>query len=120
MPPTYIGNLRIRCSECKALFQHPQPRPGTSAGAKASAGPSSTARSGPGAGGSSRRPGIGTDANPIDMAYYDVLGISATATTDEIKKSYRRLAIKLHPDKVSPAARGAEAKGTDGEGHGRP
>jgi molecular chaperone DnaJ len=31
--------------------------------------------------------------------YYDVLGISRTASGDEIKKSYRRLAMKYHPDR---------------------
>ncbi len=31
--------------------------------------------------------------------YYDVLGVSRTASADEVKKSYRRLAMKHHPDR---------------------
>jgi DnaJ like chaperone protein len=32
---------------------------------------------------------------------YKILGIESTATDDEIKKAYRQMAIKFHPDKVA-------------------
>ena len=33
------------------------------------------------------------------MDYYNILGVSRDATSTEIKKAYRRLALDLHPDR---------------------
>lgn len=41
--------------------------------------------------------------------YYNMLGVRRTATPDEIRKAYRRLARKYHPD-VNPGDKAAEEK----------
>jgi molecular chaperone DnaJ len=46
---------------------------------------------------------------PAKMDLYEILGISRGATVVEIKRSYRRLARKYHPD-VNPGDAGAEAR----------
>jgi preprotein translocase subunit Sec63 len=55
---------------------------------------------------------IGSDEKPLSTEYYDLLDVSPTATADEIRKKYYKLAIQYHPDKNKDE--GAEEKARSG------
>ena len=38
-------------------------------------------------------------AVPTDRDYYDVLGVARDASKDDIRKAFRQLALKYHPDR---------------------
>ena len=46
----------------------------------------------------------------MDNNYYKILGISKDASNDDIKKSYRKLAMKWHPDRNTENRENSEKK----------
>ncbi|MBW0524189.1 hypothetical protein O181_063904 [Austropuccinia psidii MF-1] len=77
----------INCQACSKNFPVSSTSSGMSDSAKPTAKKSAAGRR------------IGTDERPLETEYYDILGVKPKATTNEIKSAYRRMALKMHPDK---------------------
>ncbi|KAJ7280326.1 X-domain of DnaJ-containing-domain-containing protein [Mycena rebaudengoi] len=91
--------LQIRCFSCQNVLSHAfyATQIPSSSGASSSSTSNQANASQPPPARKGRK--FGTQERPLETGYYDILGITPAATTDEVKKAYRRMAIKHHPDK---------------------
>lgn len=94
--PSTSTDFELSCAKCQHTFGPPSSSTGSSGKAQ-------------------QRRRIGTQAAPLDTTYYDLLEVPIDADLEAIKKSYRRKALRHHPDKLPQGI--PEAKRLEAEEH---
>ncbi|KAK3807876.1 MAG: DnaJ-domain-containing protein [Benniella sp.] len=97
--PKSTGEVFIQCYACRQVLSIdlnlPQKGPSASTSTPKSSSNTSNKRDTL----SKPKRGVGSDASPLETELYDALGVPVDATAAQIKKEYRALALKYHPDK---------------------
>ena len=92
--------LRVRCFKCQSIYTHafyPTQLPSGYTATSSSTFPHNATGSGstPPPPNAKKGRKIGTQEKPLETGYYDLLGVTIDASTDDIKKSYRTVHVPL-------------------------